>query len=146
VLDAACAGAERGSHFGHGEFLPNIARRIRWAVRIGTSGRDEDAILDDLYDYVGVSLAIHETVPAAFAVLAMAQGDPWRTTLLAANLAGDADTTGAIAGGIAGALHGPAAFPPDAIALITATNPQYNFPALARGLTQVALRSASETQ
>jgi ADP-ribosylglycohydrolase len=145
VLDAACEGAEQGSHFGHGEFLPNIARRIRWAESIGTSRRDEDAILDDLYDYVGVSLAIHETVPAAFAVLAMANGDPWRTALLAANLAGDADTTGAIAGGVAGALHGPAAFPPDAIALITTTNPQYDFPALAHGLAQTAFRNIGET-
>jgi ADP-ribosylglycohydrolase len=144
VLDAACAGAEQGSRFGHGEFLPNIARRIRWAVSIGTSGRDEDAILDDLYDYVGVSLAIHETVPAAFAVLAMANGDPWRTALLTANLAGDADTTGAIACGIAGALHGPAAFPPHAIPLITAANPHYEFPALAHSLAHIAVRNAAE--
>ena len=114
-------------------------------MSIGTSGRDEDAILDDLYDYVGVSLAIHETVPAAFAVLAMASGDPWRTALLAANLAGDADTTGAIAGGIAGALNGPGAFPPDAIALITTANPQYDFPALAHSLTQ-SLSSISAGQ
>jgi ADP-ribosylglycohydrolase len=146
VLDAACDGAEQGSRFGHGEFLPNVARRIRWAVSIGTSGRDDDAILDDLYDYVGVSLAIHETVPAAFALLAMADGDPWRTALLAANLAGDADTTGAIAGGIAGALHGPAAFPPHAIPLIAAANPQYDFPALAHALAPIALRNtAGET-
>lgn len=138
VVDAACDGATRGGAYGHREFLPDIARRIRWAVGIATSGRQEAAILDDLYDYVGVSLAIHETVPAAFAVLARAGGDPWRTALLAANLAGDADTTGAIACGIAGALHGPAAFPPDALALIRATNPQYDFPALARSLAAIA--------
>jgi len=141
VLDAACTGADQGSAYGGGEFLPNIARRIRWAVGIGTSGRDENAILDDLYDYVGVSLAIHETVPAAFAVLAMANGDPMRTALLAANLAGDADTTGAIACGIAGALHGVSGIPQDAIDLITTTNPQYDFPALARGLAQIAARN-----
>jgi ADP-ribosylglycohydrolase len=141
VLDAACMGADQGRAYGGGEFLPNIARRISWAVGVGTSGRDEDAILDDLYDYVGVSLAIHETVPAAFAVLAMANGDPMRTALLAANLAGDADTTGAIACGIAGALHGVSGIPQDAIDLITTTNPQYDFPALARGLTQIAARN-----
>jgi ADP-ribosylglycohydrolase len=138
LLDAACEGAAQGSAYASGEFLPNIARRIRWAVGIGTSGRDEDAILDDLYDYVGVSLAIHETVPAAFAVLAMAEGDPMRTALLAANLAGDADTTGAIACGIAGALRGSSAFPRDAIDLIATTNPQYDFPALAHGLATIA--------
>jgi ADP-ribosylglycohydrolase len=138
LIDAACAGAELGSAYGHREFLPNVARRIRWAVGIGRSRRDEAAILDDLYDYVGVSLAIHETVPAAFAVLAMADGDPMRTALLAANLAGDADTTGAIACGVAGALRGISAFPADALDLITTTNPVYDFPALARGLAQVA--------
>ena len=144
VLDAACDGARRGSVHGGGEFLPDIARRIRWAVGIGTSVRDEDAILDDLYDYVGVSLAIHETVPAAFALFAMADGDPMRTALLAANLAGDADTTGAIAGGIAGALRSPSAFPRSALDLITSTNPAYDFPALARGLTRVALRNCGQ--
>lgn len=138
LLDAACAGADQGRAYGAGEFLPNIARRIRWAVGIGTSGRDEDAILDDLYDYVGVSLAIHETVPAAFAVLAMANGDPMRTALLAANLAGDADTTGAIACGIAGALRGASSIPHDAIDLITTTNQAYDFPALAHGLARIA--------
>src|SRR4051794_15252506 len=37
VLDAACAGAEQGGAYGHREFLPNVARRIRWAVGIGTN-------------------------------------------------------------------------------------------------------------
>lgn len=147
ILSAACDGADRGAAFGRREFLPNIARRIRWAVGLATEPRDERAILDDLYDFVGVSLAIHETVPAAFAVLALAHAqvgmiDPLRTALLAANLAGDADTTGAIACGIAGAFGGVRAIPQRALDLITTTNPQYDFPTLARGLTRVALANA----
>jgi ADP-ribosylglycohydrolase len=69
---------------------------------------------------VGTSLATQESVPAAFAVLAAAPGDPWRACLLAASLGGDCDTIAAMAGAVAGACHGAGSFPPGAIAVIDA--------------------------
>jgi ADP-ribosylglycohydrolase len=53
-------------------------------------------------------------------VLAAVPGDPWRACLLAASLGGDCDTIAAMAGAIAGACHGLAAFPPEAVAVIDA--------------------------
>jgi len=62
--------------------------------------------LDDIYRLVGTSLATQESVPAAFALLALFPGDPWAAVCAAATLGGDSDTIGAIAGAIGGAAHG----------------------------------------
>ena len=48
-------------------------------------------------------------------MLSAVPGDPWRACLLAASLGGDSDTIAAMAGAIAGACHGLAAFPASAI-------------------------------
>ena len=42
-------------------------------------------------------------------------GDPWLTARFAASLGGDCDTIAAMAGAVAGACHGLAAFPPQAV-------------------------------
>jgi ADP-ribosylglycohydrolase len=67
-------------------------------------------------------VATQESVPAAFAVLAVYPDDPWQAALLAASLGGDCDTIGAIAGAIAGACHGIAGFPVSATKLIDEVN------------------------
>ena len=51
-------------------------------------------------------LATQESVPAAFAVLALHPDDPWQACLTAASLGGDSDTIAVMAGAIAGACHG----------------------------------------
>ena len=57
-------------------------------------------------DLVGTGVASQESVPAAFAVLEVADGDPWQAAVISANLGGDTDTIGAIAAGMAGACIG----------------------------------------
>ena len=79
-------------------------------------------------------------MPAAFAVLAAVPDDPWQACLLAASLGGDGDTIAAIAGAVAGACHGVAAFPPQALAVVDAHG--LGLAALADDL--YALRSAAE--
>jgi ADP-ribosylglycohydrolase len=61
-------------------------------------------------------------VPAAFGVLALHPDDPWAACCEAAGLGGDTDTIAAMAGAIGGAVHGAAAFPPDAVATVLAVN------------------------
>jgi ADP-ribosylglycohydrolase len=53
-----------------------------------------------------------ETLPATFALLKLAQGNPVRTIRYAANFGRDTDTIACMAGAIAGALAGASAFPP----------------------------------
>jgi ADP-ribosylglycohydrolase len=71
---------------------------------------------------VGTGLATQESVPAAFALVALSPDDPWQVCLAAAGLGGDSDTVAAMAGAVAGALHGTAGFPSGAVDLVTAVN------------------------
>lgn len=101
AIDAAHEGARLGE-FSAG---PDIAARIEWAVDL-VRGKSLDEALRLIVDLVGTSVASQESVPAAFAVLEVAQGDVWKAATISANLGGDTDTVGAIACSIAGACAG----------------------------------------
>jgi len=115
AIDAARIAADRG----HWVAGADVAARIEWATGL-VAGRTQAQAAELIYTLVGTSLATQESVPAAFAVLAAVPADPWHACLLAASLGGDCDTIAAMAGAIAGACHGVAAFPPEAIAVIDA--------------------------
>ncbi|HUG61429.1 MAG TPA: ADP-ribosylglycohydrolase family protein, partial [Methylomirabilota bacterium] len=83
------------------------------AVVAGLGPEDGSAAIAS---HVGTSVACQESVPAAFAVVDLAGGDPWRAAVIAANLGGDTDTIGAIAAGMAGASRGSSVLPQDRIA------------------------------
>ncbi|WP_292689956.1 ADP-ribosylglycohydrolase family protein, partial [Mesorhizobium sp.] len=97
--DRAIAAARRGAVLGHWVTGGDIAARIDW-------GRDlvrGKAVADGIrliVDLVGTGVASQESVPAAFAVLEIAGGDPWQAAVISANLGGDTDTIGAIAAGM----------------------------------------------
>ena len=88
---------------------------IAGALDLAAKARTADEIAD-MFALIGTSVASQESVPAAFATLALAQGDAWRAAVIAANLGGDTDTIGAIAGSMAGACSGMASLPADKIA------------------------------
>jgi ADP-ribosylglycohydrolase len=115
AVTAAGLGAERGRWVAGAD----VAARIYWAAEM-VSGRSAADAAEVIYSLVGTSLATQESVPAAFAVLSAVPEDPWRACLLAASLGGDTDTIAAMAGAVAGACHGLAAFPPSAVDIINA--------------------------
>lgn len=117
AVEAAALGAVRGSWVAGAD----VARRIRWAVDLVDGVRPDDAVRH-IRELVGTSLAAQESVPAAFAVLAIWPDDPWRACLTAATLGGDSDTIGAMAGAIAGACYGTAGFPAHAVRTIRDVN------------------------
>jgi ADP-ribosylglycohydrolase len=131
----AIAAARLAAGRGHWVAGADVATRIEWATGL-VSGRPPDEAADLIYRLVGTSLATQESVPAAFAALAVFPGDPWRMCHFAASLGGDTDTIAAMAGAVAGACHGEAAFPADAVAMIDAHG--LDLPGLARDL--LALR------
>ncbi|HVD79876.1 MAG TPA: ADP-ribosylglycohydrolase family protein [Propionibacteriaceae bacterium] len=98
-----------------------VARRIAWAIGL-VNPDDHDRSLRDIVELIGTSLATQESVPAAFAVLALHPDDPWQACLTAASLGGDSDTIAAMAGAIAGACHGIDGWPPDAVRTVSETN------------------------
>ena len=132
----AIAAARLAAGRGHWVAGADVATRIEWATGL-VSGRPPDEAADLIYRLVGTSLATQESVPAAFAALAVFPGDPWRMCHFAASLGGDTDTIAAMAGAVAGACHGEAAFPAEAVAVIDAHG--LDLPGLARDL--LALRA-----
>ncbi|WP_181167476.1 ADP-ribosylglycohydrolase family protein [Mesorhizobium sp. B2-6-5] len=115
---AACghgvAAARLGAALGHWVTGGDIAARILWAQDL-VRGKGEKEAIKLIVDLVGTGVASQESVPTAFAVLEVAQGDAWRAAVIAANLGGDTDTIGAIAAGMAGACAGLSKLPQDRI-------------------------------
>ncbi|GEB53053.1 MULTISPECIES: ADP-ribosylglycohydrolase family protein [Streptomyces] len=121
AMDAAEQAARAGAARGHWAAGADIAARIRWA-RGTVAGVPEAEATDLISELIGTSVAGQESIPAAFAVLELAGDDPWRACLLAANLGGDCDTIGAMAGAVAGAVTGLGGLPADAVATLRTVN------------------------
>lgn len=117
AVEAARLGATRGYWVAAGQ----VSARIRWAVDLMDARRPAES-LELVYELVGTSLASQESVPAAFAVLALYPDDPWRACRAAASLGGDSDTIAAMAGAVGGAAHGVGGFPADAVATLNRVN------------------------
>ncbi|WP_442582498.1 ADP-ribosylglycohydrolase family protein [Mesorhizobium sp. ASY16-5R] len=113
--DHAVAAAREGARLGHWVTGGDIAARIEWAREL-VRGKAAPEAIRLVTDLVGTGVASQESVPAAFAVLEIAGGDPWQAAVIGANLGGDTDTIGAIAGGMAGACAGWSRLPQDRIA------------------------------
>ena len=118
---AMAAAAGRAAARGHWVAAADVGARIGWAAGLVTELPPEEAI-GAIYTLVGTSLATQESVPAAFAFLAAAPGDPWLACRMAASAGGDCDTIAALAGAVGGACHGAAAFPDAARATVIAVN------------------------
>lgn len=122
VIEAALLGARAGARRGVPVVAPSIARRIELALSLVRGAADEDEALRDLYEVAGASVATTDTVPTAIALFVLADGDPRRSAILAANLGGDTDTIGAIVGGICGAFSGISAIPAELRATLDKVN------------------------
>ncbi|NSC21080.1 ADP-ribosylglycohydrolase family protein, partial [Streptomyces albus subsp. chlorinus] len=121
AMDAAEEAAAAGARRGHWVAGADIATRIRWA-RGAVAGLSEDEAVEVISSLIGTSVATQESVPAAFAVLTVAGEDPWRACVLAANLGGDCDTIGAMAGAVAGAAAGLSGLPSRAVGTLRSVN------------------------
>jgi len=121
AIAAGIRAARSASRLGHWIAGADVATRIEWAVA-SVRDRSRPEAGGIIRNLIGTSLATQESVPAAFATLAVCPGSPWDAALLAASLGGDCDTIAAMAGAIAGSLHGAEGFPADARALVTDVN------------------------
>ncbi len=111
VLRAAEWAAQAARHYGKPVIAPGVAARIAWARALYESPHDVEAAVTQLYDLFGGGVLAADSVPIAVGLFALTEGDPRRAILLAANMGGDSDTIGAIAGALAGAYSGAEAVP-----------------------------------
>ena len=93
---------------------PDVIAATRRAMQLVANPASSS--LECLVEQVGTSVASAEAIPMAFALLAR---DPSPQALLdAANIGGDTDTIGAIAGAILGAAVGVEVLPADSLSMI----------------------------
>lgn len=143
VIAAGLRGAELGAEHGRRWFGCSVVFKIEQALAIASGDDDVGAKLRRIFDEVGATLNVPETVGAAFGILALADGDPKETAILAANLSGDADTIGAIACAMGGAFAGFDAIPAEDVAVLEndAVFQEYGVRAIAAGLLTLIQKS-----
>ena len=134
VIQAGIQAAEKGRTLGKRWMGASVPRRIAMAVEIARSNLPERRRIQELYDVIGATLAIPESVPAAFGILAMAQGDPKQCAVYAAALSGDADTIAAMACAIAGTFKGITMIPYHYVLTLKKANPELDFDGAAERL------------
>jgi ADP-ribosylglycohydrolase len=117
----AIRAADLGQQCGEWVAGAAIPRRIAWAVGL-VDPNDHDRSVADVVELVGTSIATQESVPAAFAILALHRDEPWQACLTAASLGGDSDTIAAMTGAIAGACHGLDQWPQHAVQTVREIN------------------------
>jgi ADP-ribosylglycohydrolase len=117
-------------------------RLVADAVEIAERHRDVFAVRDEMYAALKVSPLGSEagqTLSVALGMLVAAGGDYRETVIGAVNYGRDNDSYAAVAGGIAGALHGVEAIPEDWRAAVVSANPEYDFEGTARRLTELVV-------
>lgn len=138
VVAAYLYGVEEGLKHGNSWAAASIRRRSLWAMEMARTSANEKSFLTDLYDLIGMGVAMVETAPASIALFAYYEGDPMRVVKAVANLGGDADTIGAIAGSIAGAYKGIDAIPKELLTKIEKVN-DLDLASMARRLVERSL-------
>ena len=93
---------------------PDVVAATRRAMQLVANPASSS--LECLVEQVGTSVASAQAIPMAFALLA--RDPPPRALLDAANIGGDTDTIGAIAGAILGAALGVEVLPADSLSMI----------------------------
>ena len=136
------AAARLGASEGNWTVGADVAARIEWACALVRGEAASEAISPYRQPRRHQCRFSQESVPAAFAVVEVAEGDPWQAAVISANLGGDTDTIGAIAAGMAGACAGMASLPQEHVARLKGIDLN-EVRALAADLVAARLRPAS---
>lgn len=143
VVRAALYGAKEGERRGmlEGTSAPgaSVYSRIHKAIGIVydcETMEEAERRLDERLG--GDSSAAAPAVAIAVGLFAAADGDPIKTIVSAANVGGDTDTIGCIAGAIAGAYAGYTALPENWCSFFEQANRDIPLEPIARGLCEIA--------
>ncbi|BAS27896.1 ADP-ribosylglycohydrolase family protein [Limnochorda pilosa] len=124
-----------------GQINPSLALRLEWALDLAASLKGSPRERRDrLARAIGTGALMIETVPLVAGILRIAEGDPYEAVVLAANAGGDTDSLASIVGGVAGALHGVAAFPQELVRAFERAN-EVSLARVADGLVRRATMS-----
>ncbi|MDP4172930.1 MAG: ADP-ribosylglycohydrolase family protein [Bacteroidota bacterium] len=139
MVEAFFLGAEKGMQHGNQWYGASVIKRTELALQIIRSSKKEKEIWQDLYDYIGAGVAMPESAATSIALVVLYNGNPLKTAYAAANMGGDCDTIGAIAGSMAGAFSGSDVFPIDIIEKLSKVN-KINFEEYGSRLSEIICR------
>ncbi len=122
AIEVGLRAADLGRRRGHQTVAAAVSARARLAAELAQRPTTDEQFLVELYDLVGAWVTTTESVPAALGLVVRTGADPARATELAANLGGDTDTIGAMAGAMCGALSGIDAVPAAMLATLREVN------------------------
>lgn len=107
-------------------FEQAMPHAIRAARQFGFADLFEETLtltrVDAIVERFGTGGETAESVPTAFGLARLSNGDVWAACTQAAALGGDTDTIAALAGAMVGACTGLAALPPDAVRKVREVN------------------------
>jgi ADP-ribosylglycohydrolase len=121
LVEAARSAASLAA--GQGHWLPggDIAARIDLACQL-VDGWPVDQALRRIDQLIGTSVAAEQAIPAAFAIIWRFGDQPFAALCAAAQVGGDTDTIGAMAGAMLGAWWGMAAWPAAVVEQVMTVN------------------------
>lgn len=123
ILQAAKEGAKVGAQKGEWAWSTPLESRIHLAEKIVSENPYQPTkVCRELFDYVGVDMLVAESVATAFGLVLLAEGDPMKAITMAANIGGDTDTIGVIAGAVCGAYMGIDAINPQLLKKVETVN------------------------
>lgn len=109
MIEASLYGAEKGEELGskiREVGGPNVAERIKLALKVADEDVPKEKKLERIYNWVGTGLHISEAVPAAIGIIRICNGDALDSTFEAINIGYDTDTVACIVGSIVGTYEG----------------------------------------
>lgn len=119
-------------------FSASMGARIELALSVARESIGVESAMQKIYDLVGAGTSTIESVPAAIAMVELADTNPNRCAILCANLGGDTDTIGAMATAICGAINGINSIDLDLKAQLDAAN-QLDFTKYSKAFTELRL-------
>jgi len=121
---------KRAETYGFHYPAASLEFRMKAARKIVKEEDDEQNILSRIYYELGSGVETIETIPAVFAIIETAKGDPIKAAQLSASIGWDTDTIGAISCAICGGMN-PDTFPSEMVSQVEAVN-QLDFVKLTR--------------
>ena len=122
AIEVGLRAADLGRQRGQQTVAAAVSARARLAIELAERPTSDREFLTELYDLVGAWVTTTESVPAALGLVVRTKADPLRATELAANLGGDTDTIGAMAGAMSGSISGVQGVPAEMLAQLREVN------------------------
>lgn len=119
----------KAEKFGYDFPAASLKFRMEAARKIVREEKDEQKILSRIYYELGSGVETIETIPAVFAIIEMADGNPIKAAQLSASIGWDTDTIGAISCAICGGMNPD--FPSEMVSTVEEVN-QLDFVKLTR--------------